>query len=92
MVKLLQSSFLELIFLCRTSAERDPLILLSREAPQLVDAQYTKNQAWKSDKVCDSCNKLYYSNNYVVVLCILQDTLGSPPANVVPLEDHCQYK
>nr|CAG4641759.1 EOG090X07KN [Eurycercus lamellatus] len=33
----------------RTSAERDPLILLSREDPDLVDAQYTKNQAWKSD-------------------------------------------
>ncbi|EFA03548.1 O-glucosyltransferase rumi homolog [Tribolium castaneum] len=33
----------------RTSAERDPLVLLSREKPHLVDAQYTKNQAWKSD-------------------------------------------
>ncbi|XP_058944033.2 protein O-glucosyltransferase 1 [Pocillopora verrucosa] len=33
----------------RTSAERDPLVLLSREDPSLVDAQYTKNQAWKSD-------------------------------------------
>ncbi|KAF4518703.1 hypothetical protein B566_EDAN013722 [Ephemera danica] len=33
----------------RTSAERDPLVLLSREHPDLVDAQYTKNQAWKSD-------------------------------------------
>lgn len=32
----------------RTSAERDPLVLLSRAEPQLVDAQYTKNQAWKS--------------------------------------------
>ncbi|XP_063241641.1 O-glucosyltransferase rumi homolog [Bacillus rossius redtenbacheri] len=32
----------------RTSSERDPLILLSREEPDLVDAQYTKNQAWKS--------------------------------------------
>jgi EGF-domain serine glucosyl/xylosyltransferase len=32
----------------RTSAERDPLILLSRRNPSLVDAQYTKNQAWKS--------------------------------------------
>lgn len=39
-------------FLCgRTSSERDPLILLSREAPELVDAEYTKNQAWRSDKV-----------------------------------------
>ncbi|RUS86018.1 hypothetical protein EGW08_006230 [Elysia chlorotica] len=33
----------------RTSAERDPLIRLSREDGDLVDAQYTKNQAWKSD-------------------------------------------
>nr|CAI5828027.1 unnamed protein product [Callosobruchus analis] len=33
----------------RTSSERDPLVLLSREQPDLVDAQYTKNQAWKSD-------------------------------------------
>ena len=35
----------------RTSAERDPLILLSRRKPNLVDAAYTKNQAWKSDAV-----------------------------------------
>uniref|UniRef100_W5MHY0 Protein O-glucosyltransferase 1 n=1 Tax=Lepisosteus oculatus TaxID=7918 RepID=W5MHY0_LEPOC len=34
----------------RTSPERDPLILLSREAPDLVNAEYTKNQAWKSEK------------------------------------------
>ncbi|XP_047536598.1 O-glucosyltransferase rumi homolog [Vanessa atalanta] len=33
----------------RTSEERDSLILLSRSHPDLVDAQYTKNQAWKSD-------------------------------------------
>ncbi|XP_068714571.1 protein O-glucosyltransferase 1-like [Montipora foliosa] len=33
----------------RTSAERDPLVLLSRAQPELVDAQYTKNQAWKSE-------------------------------------------
>lgn len=32
----------------RTSAQRDPLILLSRSKPDLVDAQYTKNQAYKS--------------------------------------------
>ena len=36
---------------CRTSDERDPLVLLSRKEPELVDAQYTKNQAWKSDAV-----------------------------------------
>lgn len=35
----------------RTSPEKDPLVLLSREAPDLVDAEYTKNQAWKSEKV-----------------------------------------
>ena len=34
----------------RTSAERDPLVLLSRRQPRLADAQYTKNQAWKSDR------------------------------------------
>ncbi|XP_072240131.1 protein O-glucosyltransferase 1 [Leuresthes tenuis] len=34
----------------RTSSERDPLILLSREDPELVDAEYTKNQAWKSER------------------------------------------
>ncbi|KAK8407731.1 hypothetical protein O3P69_002347 [Scylla paramamosain] len=33
----------------RTSSERDPLVYLSRDSPHLVDAQYTKNQAWKSD-------------------------------------------
>ncbi|CAG9782945.1 unnamed protein product [Diatraea saccharalis] len=33
----------------RTSEERDALVLLSRSTPDLVDAQYTKNQAWKSD-------------------------------------------
>ncbi|KAI8130355.1 O-glucosyltransferase rumi [Lucilia cuprina] len=34
----------------RTSDERDSLVLLSRRKPNLVDAQYTKNQAWKSPK------------------------------------------
>lgn len=34
----------------RTSSERDNLILLSRNKPNLVDARYTKNQAWKSDE------------------------------------------
>ncbi|KAI5710868.1 hypothetical protein M8J76_007222 [Diaphorina citri] len=33
----------------RTSSERDPLIKLSRENSKLIDAAYTKNQAWKSD-------------------------------------------
>lgn len=35
----------------RTSSERDNLILLSRKNPEIIDAQYTKNQAWKSDEV-----------------------------------------
>lgn len=34
----------------RTSGERDNLVLLSRKMPKLIDASYTKNQAWKSDK------------------------------------------
>lgn len=34
----------------RTSDERDQLILLSRDSQDLVDAAFTKNQAWKSDK------------------------------------------
>ncbi len=35
----------------RTSSDRDPLILLSRNKPYLLDAAYTRNQAWKSMKV-----------------------------------------
>ncbi|XP_067004527.2 O-glucosyltransferase rumi homolog [Anabrus simplex] len=54
----------------RTSSERDSLVLLSREQPDLVDAKYTKNQAWKSDA----------------------DTLYEPPAEEVPLREHCKYK
>lgn len=34
----------------RTSSERDPLVLLARKCPKVADAQYTKNQAWKSPK------------------------------------------
>ncbi|XP_012534667.1 O-glucosyltransferase rumi homolog isoform X2 [Monomorium pharaonis] len=34
----------------RTNLERDNLILLSRNKSYLVDAQYTKNQAWKSNE------------------------------------------
>lgn len=33
----------------RTSPERDPLVVLAQKEPNLVDASYTKNQAWKSD-------------------------------------------
>lgn len=54
----------------RTSSERDPLIQLSVKYPELVEARYVKNQAWKSDA----------------------DTLHLPPAEEIPLEDHCQYK
>jgi len=45
----------------RTSDERDPLIRLSRKQPELADAEYTKNQAWKSKEVSTSnmlCNCL----------------------------------
>jgi len=44
----------------RTSEQRDSLVLLSRNEPELVDAAYTKNQAWKSDKVHTA--KQYLSN------------------------------
>lgn len=42
----------------RTSNERDNLIYLSRESPNLIDAAYTKNQAWKSKKVICACLKI----------------------------------
>ncbi|CAH1394121.1 unnamed protein product [Nezara viridula] len=34
----------------RTSSERDVIVQLSRKEKDLVNASYTKNQAWKSDK------------------------------------------
>ncbi|XP_022644694.1 protein O-glucosyltransferase 1-like isoform X1 [Varroa destructor] len=34
----------------RTFPDRDPLVKLSRRNPDLVDAQYTKNQAWRSEQ------------------------------------------
>jgi protein glucosyltransferase len=34
----------------RTSNQRDNLILLSRKYPDLIDAKFTKNQAWKSNQ------------------------------------------
>lgn len=46
----------------RTSSERDALIYLSREQPDLVDAAYTKNQAWKSEAV---------SKNYIVIFIVV---------------------
>ncbi|KAM3966634.1 O-glucosyltransferase rumi homolog isoform 2-T2 [Aphomia sociella] len=33
----------------RTNEDRDTLVRLSHSHPHLVDAKYTKNQAWKSD-------------------------------------------
>jgi len=50
----------------RTSSERDSLVLLSREYPDLVDAMYTKNQAWKSNAVSLTETKLLliYGNHY----------------------------
>lgn len=55
----------------RTSNERDNLIYLSRKRPDLVDAQYTKNQAWKSEAVSfyknDRCK-----NSYVVISLVIQ--------------------
>ena len=41
----------------RTSNERDSLILLSRSEPDLVDAAFTKNQAWRSGPVAASRKK-----------------------------------
>ena len=59
----------------RTSAERDPLIRLSLAEPNLVDAQYTKNQAWKSSAVsgqdttqCQYCflqSVIYSCNEFI---------------------------
>lgn len=34
----------------RTSSERDNLVTLSVKKPDLIDAKFTKNQAWKSAK------------------------------------------
>ena len=44
----------------RTSDERDPLIRLSRKEPDLVDAEYTKNQAWRSKAVGRHAAMLWY--------------------------------
>ena len=44
----------------RTSRERDPLILLSRKSPQLIDAKFTKNQ------VCfySECYGVHFQGNF----------------------------
>ena len=53
----------------RTSAARDAIVLLSRASPHLVDARYTRNQAWRSDKdtlgepPAEVKNKLKYIQN-----------------------------
>lgn len=57
----------------RTNSERDPLVMLSREIPELINAAYTKNQAWKSDKVC---HKLSGAKNSLKVVLICCNILG----------------
>ncbi len=68
----------------RTSAERDPLVILSRDDGDLVDAQYTKNQAWKSDAVswlyvlASSIRSSYYtlsSSSIYSLNCVKEDCL-----------------
>ena len=44
----------------RTSSERDPLITLSRRHSELADAQYTKNQAWRSKEVYIYASKIVF--------------------------------
>lgn len=54
----------------RTSAERDPLVLLSRSNPELVNAKYTKNQAWKSDKVDNlfMCLHIMVVSEFIIIM------------------------
>lgn len=52
----------------RTSDQRDALVLLSRSSPELVDAAFTKNQAWKSDKVKKNLIFKYYK--FKILKCI----------------------
>ncbi|KAL5518147.1 hypothetical protein EMCRGX_G003832 [Ephydatia muelleri] len=70
----------------RTSADRDPLVLFSRSHPHIVDAAYTKNQAWRSDQVRGTSPFLTSHTLF------FQDTLGEPAAQEVSLEDHCKYR
>lgn len=58
----------------RTSSERDNLILLSRKNPNLVDAQYTKNQAWKSDEVSYLLLFLFF---FSLIICIKVPSLNT---------------
>ena len=57
-IRLLSKYLFVCLFVClfvvcnsRTSAERDPLVLFSRKHPDLAEAAYTKNQAYKSKAV-----------------------------------------
>ncbi|XP_059019965.1 protein O-glucosyltransferase 1 isoform X2 [Mustela lutreola] len=63
----------------RTSPERDPLILLSRKNPKLVDAEYTKNQAWKSMK--DTLGKPAAKDVHLVDHCKYKELLHFVKAN-----------
>uniref|UniRef100_A0A914RXZ7 Glycosyl transferase CAP10 domain-containing protein n=1 Tax=Parascaris equorum TaxID=6256 RepID=A0A914RXZ7_PAREQ len=74
----------------RTNALRDRLILLSRRLPNLIDAKYTRNQAWRSVKVTKTYENL--PNNIRCVQRCFQDTLGEQPASELSFEDHCSYK
>ena len=53
----------------RTSSERDNVVLLSRDKPDLIDAAYTKNQAWKSkaDTLGKKFRSLYLILNFLVL-------------------------
>ena len=59
----------------RTSSERDPLVLLSRSTPMLVDAAYTRNQAWHSDEV----GKRYPEGS--IQSCVVQRVPLRPPSH-----------
>jgi len=73
----------------RTSSERDNLVRLSRAFPELVDAQYTKNQVHYFSLFLFKCLKL---PSYLQAWKSMTDTLGMDPAKEVSLEDHCQYR
>ena len=49
----------------RTSSERDNVVLLSRDKPDLIDAAYTKNQAWKSK--ADTLGKTFRSVYLILI-------------------------
>ncbi len=57
-------------------------MLFSRKNPDLVDAQYTKNQAWKSEKVTLFYNSMYvqYINSQYNSILMPAGHLGLPPS------------